>query len=86
VQLPSPARRRERLREVACSGCGVATFGYASTRLCPDCREAMYEGLAARIVPTYDPAVWNAWERCSAVLSRLWGRTWEVNLESQAEG
>ncbi len=50
----------------------------ASQRLCPDCRGDLYEGLAARIEPSYDPSRLNEWSQCEAVLARLWGTDWPV--------
>ncbi len=44
-------------------------------RLCPDCFEAMLEGLAVKIDPTYDPKVMHEAGECWAILNRLYGET-----------
>jgi hypothetical protein len=64
---------------LSCAGCkSPLDSPDPARRLCPDCRAAMYEGLARRFNPSYDPAVPNAWEACSAALSRLYGKDWEM--------
>ncbi len=60
--------------ERLCFGCRQ-TFLHivAAARLCPSCRERMYETLAHRITPAYNPAVWNEWEQCCLALWPLYG-------------
>lgn len=61
-----------------CQGCKrpLATPD-GEARLCPECREACYEGLAHAVDPAYDPRVVNEWDRCAGALAVLYGAGWD---------
>ncbi len=61
--------------EAPCYGCKSPLNTPDETqRLCPNCHEAMLEGLASRLDPNYDRSRLNEGPDCWSVLFRLYTR------------
>jgi hypothetical protein len=60
-----------------CEVCkGEAINGF----LCAECRARFYEGLAALIDKAYNPKEPQTWERCAAVIAKMYGTNWENEI------